>query len=139
MKCPIQDVPFNHQMLGKDQAMFRRATQSKPREIWGRETPNNRNMCGYPFCCCHRSLVHGILLDQPVGVAIDACVRIVQIVGRGLSSLCSTLRTKYICNILEVIPLRPHVIVALLASRFTFSPLLFMMHLLLVEVSSEGK
>ena len=35
------------------------------------------------------SLVHGILLDHPVGVAINACVRIVQVVGRGLSFLCA--------------------------------------------------
>ena len=36
-----------------------------------------------------------------------------------------------------MIPLRPHVIAALLANRLAFSSLLFMMHLLLVEVSSE--
>ena len=37
------------------------------------------------------SLVHGILLDQPVRMAVDACVRIVLMVGRGLSSRCVTM------------------------------------------------
>ena len=32
-------------------------------------------------------LIHGILLDQPVGVAIDAGVRVVQAVGRGLFNI----------------------------------------------------
>ena len=82
-------------------------------------------------------LVHGIPLDQPVRVAVDACVRIVQTVGRGLSSLRSTLRTKHVGNVLEAILLRPHVIVALFANRLSFPPLLVMIHLLLVEVSSE--
>ena len=35
--------------------------------------------------------VHGILLDQPVRVAVDARVRVVLMVGRGLSSFCVTL------------------------------------------------
>ena len=40
------------------------------------------------------SLVHGILLDQPVRVAVDACVRKVLMVGCGLGSLCVTFCAK---------------------------------------------
>ena len=40
------------------------------------------------------SLVHGILLNQPIRVAIDARICIVKVVGRGLSSLYLTLCAK---------------------------------------------
>ena len=81
--------------------------------------------------------VHGILLDQPVRVAVDACICKVLMVSCGLSSLCMTLCAKYIRNVSEEIPLRSHVVAVLLAERFAFSSLLFMIFLLLVEVSSE--